>query len=70
MQHRPVVQVVVVMSVVVGAVVMVLVTLSKRKTNTRFRTDHATPRRLGAYFYWTNIGPGSGYFKSADCRKP
>jgi len=62
MQHRPVVQVVDVMSVVVGVVVMVLVTLNKRKTNTRFRTDHAISRRLGAYSYWTNIGPGSGYY--------
>jgi len=66
MQHRPVVQVVDVISVVVGIVVVVSVTLSKRKTNTILEQ---TMRHRDGYSSLTNIGPGPGYVISIDCKK-
>ena len=55
------------MSVVGGVVVMVSVTLSKRKTNTRLEQ---TIQHHDGYSSWTDIGPGPGYFISVDCKNP
>ena len=67
MQHRPAVLVVDVISVVGtdGIVVIVLVTLCKRNTNTRLEQ---TMGHHDGYSSSNNIDPGPGYYILVDCK--